>query len=259
MQFDFELLLTSLTIITGLFGLFDLCVLAPHRRKHGKQDKPSWLFEQCRAFFPVFLIVLILRSFIAEPFRIPSGSDEPTLLVGDFIIANKFVYGLRWPVIHTKFVKIGEPKEGDIVLFRYPVDESKDLIKRVVGVPGDHISYVNKVLYINGKEAPQQLQGQATDKDGEGQSWPVEVKQEDLVGIKHQIYLRPDIPAQDFSVTVPKDMYFVMGDNRDDSNDSRYWGFVPEANFIGKAYRIWFSWNSDTNRVRWDRIGKRII
>jgi signal peptidase I len=161
-------------------------------------------------------------------------------------------------VLHTKIISIGEPKTGDIFLFRWPVDPSTDFIKRVIGVPGDKISYLNKILYINGKEATQQLLGTATDSDGEGESWPVQVLQENLNGVIHKIYIRPDVPAQDFSVTVPPGEYFAMGDNRDSSNDSRYWGFVPEQDLLGKAFAIWFSWDSNNNDVRWQRIGMLI-
>jgi signal peptidase I len=256
MNFDFELLLTLLALLTGLGWLLDACVFAPRRRLQMKK-MPLWA-EYARSFFPIFIIVLLLRSFLAEPYRIPSGSDEPTLLVGDFLVANKFIYGLRLPVLHTKIVPIGEPKTGDIILFRYPVDPSKDYIKRVIGVPGDHIRYIDKVLYINGRLIPQTLTGSAIDEDGDGQQWPVEVREETLNGIAHKIYIRPDRPAQDFDVTVPANEYFAMGDNRDDSNDSRYWGFVPEANLVGKAYALWFSWNSDKYSVRWKRIGTLI-
>lgn len=255
MGFSFELLLTLAVLVSGFVWLLDTLFWA---RKRPKNAKVPLAIEYSRSFFPVLLIVLLLRSFLLEPFRIPSGSDEPTLLVGDFIVANKFIYGLRLPVIHTKFMQNQEPATGDIVLFRWPVDPSQNFIKRVIGVPGDQISYVNKVLYINGVEAKQTILGQATDEDGLGHSWPVTVIEENLMGIKHKSYLRSDVPVQDFSLTVPQNMYFVMGDNRDSSNDSRYWGFVPESNFVGKAYAIWFSWNGDNNNIRWGRMGSLI-
>lgn len=256
MSFDFELLLTLAVIISGLIYLADVLVFAKKRPVEAAQPV---VIEYARSFFPILLIVLILRSFLAEPFRIPSGSDKPTLLVGDFLIVNKYDYGVRLPVLHTKILNVGEPKIGDIAVFRYPVDPSIDYIKRIVGLPGDRISYINKVLYINGKEMPQTLLGQAIDHNGDiADSWPVQIKEEDLMGIKHKIYQTPAMPAQDFSWVVPPGYYLALGDNRDNSRDSRYWGFVPEQNLVGKAVFIWFSWNGDQTSIRWPRIGTRI-
>lgn len=258
MNFNFELILTVAVLITGIVWLADVLVFAPARSRAGTTKVPL-LAEYARSFFPVLLIVLLLRSFLLEPFRIPSGSDKPTLLVGDFLVANKFVYGLRLPVTHSKITQGTPPKIGDITLFRYPMDPSVNFIKRIIGGPGDQISYTNKVLTVNGKEAKQTYIGTATDVDESGEhSWPVQVMEEDLNGIKHKIYVRPDAPVQDFSVVVPPGEFFAMGDNRDNSNDSRYWGFVPEANLLGKALMIWFSWDSDKNKVRGDRIGQLI-
>lgn len=253
MSFDFELILTLAVIISGLIYLVDVLVFA---KKRPAGEKQPILIEYARSFFPILLIVLILRSFLAEPFRIPSGSDKPTLLVGDFILVNKYDYGVRLPVIHTKIVSMGEPKTGDIAVFRWPVDLSMYLIKRVIGLPGDRISYINKILYINGKEIPQTLIGEATDHNSDSEPrWPVQIKEEDLLGVKHKIYIRPDVAAEDFSLTVPPGYYFMMGDNRDNSNDSRYWGFVPERDLVGKAVFIWFSWDSEQTNIRWSRIG----
>lgn len=256
MQFDFELLLTLIVVVSGIIWLLDSLFFAG-KRQAAQQKNPA-LVEYAKSFFPVLLLVLLLRSFLFEPYRIPSGSDEPTLLIGDFLVANKFEYGLRLPVTHTKIYAMGEPKTGDIVLLRYPVDPSQNFIKRVIGLPGDHISYINKVLTINGKEATQQYVGTATDQDEAGQKWPVTQLQENLNGVVHDIYVRPDVPAQDFSLVVPANEYFVMGDNRDNSNDSRYWGFVPEANLIGKASVVLFSWDNDNSKVRWSRMGMEI-
>jgi signal peptidase I len=143
---DFAILLSVLTALTGVGWALDKWVFAPRR---AADVKPTWLLDFSRSFFPVILIVLLLRSFLAEPFRIPSPSMVPTLLVGDFILVNKFAYGLRDPVLHRKLVKLGEPQKGDVVVFRWPVDPSKDFIKRVIGVPGDHIAYHDKVLSVN--------------------------------------------------------------------------------------------------------------
>ncbi len=256
MSFDFELILTLAVISSGIIYLADVLFLA---HKRAADEKQPLLIEYSRSFFPILLIVLILRSFLAEPFRIPSGSDKPTLLVGDFILVNKYDYGVRLPVLHTKIITMAEPKTGDIFVFRPPFDLSVDYIKRVIGVPGDRISYINKTLYINGQEMPQTAVGEATDENEKGDmSWPVQIKEENLAGVKHKIYINPAVPAQDFSLVVPPGHYFAMGDNRDNSNDSRYWGFVPEQNLVGKAVFIWLSWDNDHTRLRWSRMGTGI-
>lgn len=255
MNINFALILVSLVALTGLIGLLDILLLAKRR---GKEKTRPWYIEYARSFFPLLLIVLIIRSFIVEPFRIPSGSLEPTLLVGDFVVVNKFDYGLRWPVLNTKFLSVGEPTVGDIVVFRWPPDESIDYIKRFVAGPGDTIQYKNKVLYLNGKQQSQKFIGYTTDNDGQGHSWKVEIRSETINGVTHKIYVRPDVPAQNFSWTVPAGNYFAMGDNRDDSSDSRVWGFVPEANIVGKAFAVWMSWNNMTDSIRWSRIGHLI-
>ncbi len=273
MNFNFALLLTSLVTVSGLIALYDIVFLAPKRKaaaaklqsqgQGGEKElgyvlKLPVISEYARSFFPILLIVLLLRSFIAEPFRIPSGSLEPTLLVGDFILVNKYNYGLRLPVLNNKFLKVGEPKMGDIVVFRWPPDTSIDYIKRFVAGPGDHIQYKDKVLYINGKQQPQKHVTFTTDSDGQGNVWKVEEREEILNGVKHNIFVRPDRRGSNYDYVVPKGEYFAMGDNRDDSSDSRYWGFVPEANIIGRAMAIWMSWNNTTNSVRWKRLGDKV-
>ncbi|MES2998434.1 MAG: signal peptidase I [Pseudomonadota bacterium] len=254
---NFELILTSAVIVTGLITLMDLLIFASRREKK-HLTKPSVIIEYARSFFPILLLVLILRSFLAEPFRIPSGSEKPDLLIGDFIVANKFTYGIRLPVLHNKIMAIGEPKRGDVVVFLWPRDTSTYFIKRVIGLPGDFIVYKDKVLTINGQLATQTLLGERSDQDGTTKKWPVLLEEENLLGVKHPIYIRPDQPAGDFSLQVPPGNYFMMGDNRDNSYDSRYWGFVPEKDLVGKAMWIFFSWDGEHNRVRWDRIGSRI-
>ncbi len=256
MSFNFEFFLTTAVIISGVIALADILIFAPIRKRKNIAH-PSVLIEYARSFFPILLLVLLLRSFLAEPFRIPSGSEKPDLLIGDFIIANKFSYGIRLPVLHKKIMAIGEPKRGDIVVFLWPKDTSTYFIKRVIGLPGDVISYKDKVLTINGQLAPQTLLGVQTDQDA-NEKWQVLLKREDLLGVQHDIYLRPDQLATDFSVTVPPGNYFVMGDNRDNSLDSRYWGFVPEKDLIGKAIWVFFSWDNEQHRVRWQRLGMRI-
>lgn len=269
MNFNFELILFYAVIISGVIALFDIVFLATKRRKaHAVKHKgvanPPELrlpmhIDYALSFFPVLLLVFLLRSFVYEPFRIPSGSLEPTLSVGDFILVNKFHYGIRLPVIHKKVYAVDEPKHGDIVVFRWPPNPSINFIKRVIGVPGDHISYINKTLYVNGQEIPQEYKTDATDKDEEGHVWQVQERIEDFFGIKHSIYENNNVPKYDFKdVIVPEGMYFMMGDNRDNSADSRIWGFVPEENILGKANYIWMSWNSQDHSIRWKRIGKVI-
>jgi signal peptidase I len=254
---NFELLLSIAVLVTGIIALVDQLFLVSRRRKKGLV-KPPKIIEYARSFFPVLLLVLLLRSFLAEPFRIPSGSEKPDLLVGDFIIANKFAYGIRLPVFHNKLIAIGEPKRGDVVVFLWPRDTSTYFIKRVIGLPGDIITYKDKVLTINGIPASQTSLGSTIDYESLEKQWPVLLQQENLLGVKHPIYIRPDQVADNFSIQVPPASYFMMGDNRDNSYDSRYWGFVPEKNLVGKATWIFFSWDSEHNRVRWPRIGARI-
>lgn len=259
MIMNFESILTYVTLTAGVIVLLDVLFLARRRAaKMPQASMPMWI-EYARSFFPILLIVLLLRSFLAEPFRIPSGSLKPTLQIGDFILVNKYTYGIRLPVLHTKIVPLNEPKTGDIVVFRWPVDPSMHLIKRVVGMPGDRISYIDKVLYINGKPSTQTLEGQSFDDNEGATRWPVVVKSENLQGVKHRIYQRPNAVAQDFEdLVVPEGEYFVVGDNRDDSNDSRSWGFVPESNIIGKAMWVLLSWDATSYRIRWQRTGMAI-
>jgi len=271
MNLDFEQILLWVTVITGFFVLADFLFFARRRKSKRTQaqvePKPSFLIEYSRAFFPVLLIVFLLRSFLFEPFRIPSGSLEPTLLMGDFILANKFDYGLRLPVYRHKFLNISLPKRGDIIVFRWPPNPHYYFIKRVIGLPGDHIDYVNKVLFVNGQEVLQTttpvLPAKKTVPRETGELKQVIEKREDLFGVIHAVYQEPSKIGYNFqNIHVPEGMYMVMGDNRDDSADSRYWGFVPEENIVGKAVLIWMSWDPfasfGIHKIRWDRIGKRI-
>lgn len=261
MNFDFELILFYATVIAGLIYLFDVLFLVKKRRRtqgHQAEIKHPLIIDYARSFFPILLIVLLLRSFLFEPFRIPTGSLEPTLLIGDFILLNKYEYGIRLPVIRKEIIKVNEPKRGDIMVFRWPPNPSYYFIKRVIGLPGDKISYINKELYVNGEKIPQSFL-QDSMANGEGHEWQVKEYEENLLGVKHKIFIDPAKQSRDFKdIVVPKGMYFMMGDNRDDSADSRYWGFVPERNIVGKAVMVWMSWNSDKTNVRWNRIGKKI-
>lgn len=265
MIIDFESSLVIATLLTGLIAGLDKFVLSKKQPAISNHKVSAWLIGQSRSFFPILLLVLLLRSFLFEPFRIPTGSLEPTLDIGDFIVVNKFIYGLRWPVVYEKIIPVKEPKRGDIVVFRHPT-ESVDYIKRVVGLPGDHISYIDKVLSINGRVMPQEFKGYSVEKDSEGNETPVIEKEENLDGVRHRIFLKKEdgstldsslLPTQS-SWVVPQGEYFMMGDNRDDSLDSRYWGFVPENHLKGKAVMIWLSWDHNIDRVRWERIGKRV-
>ena len=253
MSFNFELILFYATLITGVISLIDILFFAKYRNKNAK---PTLIIEYSRSFFPVLLLVFLLRSFLFEPFRIPSGSLEPTLQIGDFILVNKYDYGVRLPVVHKKLINNQQPQRGDIMVFRYPANPSVDFIKRVIGLPGDHISYINKELTINGKKIPQVFKQNAIEYDESNVGSNVQEKQEDLFGVKHEIFINPNRPGADYKdIIVPPNMYFVMGDNRDDSQDSRYWGFVPDKNIVGRAKLIWLSWDSGKTNLRWSRIG----
>jgi len=273
----FNEILLIVTILTGLIWLVDSLFFRPRRimlvlpGKRAKDTMEPWWVEYSRAFFPILLIVLILRAFILEPFRIPSGSMRPTLLEGDFILVNKFDYGLRLPFTNTVVIPTGLPKRGDVVVFRHAKNgESLDMIKRVIGLPGDHIQYKDNTVYVNDKPMKQEFSGEKQDKDvSQEQGQQVRAFKETLDDINHDIYVHAgsmprQYPYQD--VTVPPDEYFVMGDNRDNSDDSRFWGFVDNKDLLGKAVIIWFSWDSSPRSfmdcikycIRWDRIGNRL-
>ncbi|MBU0499976.1 MAG: signal peptidase I [Gammaproteobacteria bacterium] len=264
MNFDFPTILVLLTFATGLLWLLDLLI---YRRKRGEGAKEPFVFEVSRGFFPVFLIVLLLRSFLVEPFRIPSGSMMPTLLIGDFILVNKYAYGLRLPVLEKKVLAVGEPERGDVVVFRFPENPRIDYIKRVIGLPGDRIDYRNKTVYVNGAALPQTPQG-VYEGEGSGDRFSGYLRgSENLGGTEHDVMIHPLAPdlvpgcriLMDGPVTVPEGWYFVMGDNRDNSNDSRCWGMVPEANLRGRAIAIWMNWDwQRPGVIDWRRIGRGI-
>lgn len=253
---DFSAILAIATAITGLIWLGDVLFFKQKRLAHNPDAPEPKLVEYAHSFFPILLIVFALRSFLVEPFRIPSGSMKPTLLEGDFILVNKFTYGIRLPITGTKIVALGEPKRGDILIFRFPKDTSVDFIKRVIGVPGDTIRYDHKTVYLNGKPLPQIYMGTNIDRDQTGQRHQVKRYEEKIDDKTYSIYLHPE-PGRDMQeITVPPGHYFVMGDNRDNSEDGRVWGFVPEDLILGKAFLIWMSWDQADKDVRWHRIGK---
>lgn len=279
MNLDLELILVLGTALTGVIALLDRIVLGPARRKRQMQSSyeekygsgsgqrkksrygEPWYVDYSKAFFPVLLIVLILRSFVAEPFRIPSGSMMPTLLHGDFILVNKFSYGLRLPVLHTKILQNGLPGRGDVIVFRYPENEALDYIKRVVGLPGDTIEYKSKMLYVNGEVCEQMLNGVFAGVGRDQSENGSRVVIEELPSaFEHQILineLRSGYHSEG-SWVVPEGHYFVLGDNRDNSRDSRFWGFVPEENLVGKAFAIWMNWDFVSGTFDFKRIGKTI-
>ncbi len=265
MNFDLELILLVGTALSGLIWIYDRVKLRPARmaaageasveaqREIADKTEP-WYVEYAKSFFPVLLVVLVLRGFIAEPFRIPSGSMIPTLHIGDFILVNKFTYGLRLPVSHTKILDLGEPERGDVVVFRYPRNPELDYIKRVIGVPGDHVEFRDKKILINGVEPSYEEVGPYDDGSNPRMGKPVRFH-EDLLGVKHDILINPGRRNVSGEVVVPEGHYFVMGDNRDNSNDGRFWGFVPEENLVGRAMVIWMNWNFDKGNVDFKRIG----
>ncbi len=260
--FNFSAALVLMTFVTGVIYLLDVVWWGRRRAALTlpgfSVPKPNSVVEFCRSFFPVILVVLMLRSFVVEPFRIPSGSMLPTLSVGDFILVNKFSYGLRLPVLNTKFLELGEPRRGDVVVFRYPPDPSKDYIKRIVGLPGDEIRYEDKTLFINGERVPTENITLYTGYGAGALGVPTLEMVESLGDVEHQILVVPRRLEPDLRKRIPAGHYFVMGDNRDNSADSREWGFVPEQNLVGRAFLIWMSW--DTTRLRPDlgRIGTSI-
>jgi len=270
----FEIILFGLVLFCGLIILLCKYVLKGVPSGSSKvqylseYENEPWFLDYARSFFPVLLLVFILRGFIAEPFRIPSGSMLPTLEVGDFILVNKFSYGIRLPILHKKIVPIDTPKRGQIMVFRYPGDDKTNYIKRVIGLPGDEIEYRHKRLYVN---------GQAIDAIANGTYKPfgrnrpinrylqrIPVSQNSAgngdAGVsEYSILLEKRSSSPTKTWLVPEGHYFALGDNRDHSLDSRFWGFVPDENIVGKAFFIWFHWNSNKGGgVKLSRVGEDI-
>lgn len=232
LSMSFPLILVVLTGVSGLLWLLEIIWLRP-RRAEADRDRQSAVTEYAISFFPVLLFVLVLRSFLVEPFQIPSGSMKPTLQVGDFILVNKFSYGIRLPVIGTKVFDIGEPQRGDAMVF-IPPHQNQYFIKRVIGLPGDRIRYQNKVLYIDNVEQTQQYEGPVTGVASDQLSFI-----ETLDNRAHMIQRNRYEDARVQQWLVPEGHYFMMGDNRDQSSDSRFWGFVSEDKIVGEAFAVW--------------------
>ena len=256
----FPAVLLLATVLTGIIWGVDAFAL---RKSRANNSAEPIVVEMARSFFPVILIVFVLRSFLYEPFKIPSESMVPTLVVGDFILVNKFTYGVRLPVINKKLIGVGLPQRGDVMVFRYPVDPSKDFIKRVVGIPGDKITYKNKRLTINDQPVPTEQLDSQTRVDDRLAFQSYDVIREKLGEKPHISYLDPRMPDvrvdavrkfphrancayndDQMTCTVPAGHYFMMGDNRDNSEDGRYWGFVPEENIVGKAVLVWMNFGA---------------
>lgn len=262
---DFSLLLVLLTLFTGLVWLLDSLFFKRRRMDKAVQLKVQRarepvVVEYSRSLFPVLLIVLLFRSFLFEPFKIPSGSMIPTLLIGDFILVNKFAYGLRLPVLNSKFMDVGEPKRGDVVVFRYPVDPKINFIKRLVGMPGDTIVYRDKKLFINGEAVEVVSQGVFSSNEIKCTTPRSDAERyaEQLGEVGHDILLHHGSGSRDGQWVVPEGHYFMMGDNRDRSNDSREWGFVPEANLMGRAVGIWLNFDYTKGCGDFSRVGEGI-
>jgi signal peptidase I len=303
---NFALLLFVLTAVTGAVWLLDRLVLEGRRRERARSAigdvdrrsgesgastpadrrsdaeraalrEPGWV-EYSKAFFPVLLVVFLLRSFLAEPFKIPSSSMRPTLEVGDFILVNKFVYGIRLPIVEQKIIPFRDPQHGDVVVFRYPLNPSQDFIKRVIGVGGDTVEYRDKRVTVNGKPWPHTSDGTYSYLEGlrfETLERGTELTDgrpdgAHMVGANAQMLpvypqnVRPfprrdncDYNDRGFVCRVPAGHYFMMGDNRDNSDDSRYWGFVPDDHIRGKAFFIWFNWD-DIASFAFRRVGSGI-
>jgi len=272
-ELDFALVLVCLVAATGSVWLIDILFFAKKRqethvinlkKKLDEGEAPDfdepWLVGFSKSLFPVFVIVLILRSFIIEPFRIPSNSMMPTLLTGDYIVVNKFAYGFRLPVLNTKILDLGSPQRGDVIVFRYPENPAQNFIKRVVGIPGDKVTYYNKILRINDKIVPQEDIG-LYDGYGSGSMMTGAMQRKETLGtVEHNILMLDQGFDNRFiyqEVVVQAGQYFVLGDNRDRSKDSRYWGIVPDENLVGRAFMIWMNWDPKDG-LSWNRIGQSI-
>lgn len=272
---DFALVLVWLTIFAGIVAGLDKFLFEKARKlfenknayqtfiaRYNESDKEkieknivkeSIVAEYARSFFPVLLIVTIVRSFIVEPFQIPSASMVPTLRVGDYILVNKFTYGVRLPVLNKKIIPVGEPKRGDVMVF-FPPQDKRYFIKRVIGLPGDVVSYKDRRLSVNGVELPKEFIAEFIEPDGHGRL--ARLFETSIDEHVYNIHNTKGAGYKEFTTTVKPGHYFMMGDNRDNSSDSRYWGQVPEENIVGKAFATWMFWPSITSFPKFDKVGK---
>ena len=244
---DFTLLLIIITFLTGIIAFVGTI-----------KSSQGILFEIlnfAKSIFPILFIVLIIRSFVFEPYRIPSGSMIPTLVVGDFILVKKYHYGLRVPITNNIIIENNKPNYGDVIVFQYPLDKKISYIKRVIALPGDKIDYLDKVVYVNDKKySNTSITSSIISLEDLGDNI---IATEDNGTQTYNILKNKNL-GQNFTYIVPNETYFVLGDNRDNSNDSRYWGPVPESNIVGKAFMIWMFWNTESDYSISDRIGKSI-
>jgi signal peptidase I len=258
MNIDFSALFVILLAVAGVILILDVILWGPGRRRRGGAGaEPSALVRNVRSLFPVILIVVVIRSFIIEPFHIPSASMMPGLVDGDFIVVSKFSYGLRLPLSNTKILSIDEPKRGDVIVFRLPRSPSIHYVKRLIGLPGDHVTVRDNHLTVNGREIPLRPDGVFAGGFGfDGSA----LGRESLGDTGHELMFAPGRYVTDFDAVVPAGSYFFMGDNRNDSEDSRFAdvGFVPEANLVGRAMRIWLNWRFP-GWPDFRRIGKAIL
>lgn len=264
MNIDFALILVLLSAVTGLVWLLDSLLLRKRRAQlklseGDEEPREPAVVEYSKSFFPVLFIILLIRSFVVEPFTIPSASMVPSLLIGDFILVNKFAYGLRLPVANSKILDIGEPKRGDVVVFRYPDDERQNYVKRMIGLPGDEIRYDQHMIYVNGVPAAQRSVGRYVGQGSNAEATGSELLVEQLGEVEHQILTINGRGRSSRSWIVPEGQYFVMGDNRDNSEDSRRWGMVPQENLVGRAFFVWMHWDWKLpGFVSWRRIGTTV-
>lgn len=278
MNFNLPLILTLAVLVTGVIWLIDIAFLARPRKARlasveqqfqqleladaGKQaayeaahdaaTKEPILVEYAKSFFPVLFVVFFLRSFLLEPFQIPSGSMIPTLKIGDFILVNKFAYGLRVPVLNKTFIPVGKPQRGDVMVFYPPHKPDTYFIKRVIGLPGDEISYVNHVLTINGQVVPEKLQAMLPVGNPQLRLVTETIDGKEFTAYKHLV---PGYLSIRGAWKVPEGHYFMMGDNRDNSADSRDWGFVAEDAIVGKAFAVWMHWEQFLSIPSFDNVG----
>ena len=244
---DFTLVLVLITLICGILLML--------RRIIPDDFFAVDIIDFFSSLFPILFAVLFFRSFIIEPFRIPSGSMIPTLLVGDFILVKKYEYGIRMPLTNTIIFEMDKPEYGDVIVFQYPENKSINYIKRVVALPGDKIEYRNKTIFVNDRiyKLNQLTQNSQDLYDDIKEFIMLENN-----GSREYMILNTNHRSNDFVYNVPSDSYFVLGDNRDNSNDSRYWGSVPKDNLVGEAFLIWMYWNPNSKVSFFDRFGESI-